>query len=140
MQVVFKLLDGCLPKRQTDGSAGYDLFSASEVIVPSGGVALVRLGFCMQIEPGFEAQIRSRSGLALKKMVFVLNSPGTIDSDYREEVGVVLMNLSPSVFHVSIGDRVAQMVFASVVSADFSLQGCLSSTSRFGGFGSTGGC
>lgn len=138
MKVLFKLLNGFLPKKQTIGSAGYDLFSAVDLIIESNSLGLVKLGFEMEIESGFEAQIRSRSGLALKHQVFVLNSPGTIDSDYRNEVGVILMNLSSVPFVVNFGDRIAQMIFSKICDPQISLISDLSSSSRHGGFGSTG--
>lgn len=139
MKIKFKLLDGQVPAIQTSGSAGYDLYSAVDVCVQAKGVALVRLGFEMEIEPGFEAQVRSRSGLALKRQVFVLNSPGTVDSDYRGEVGVILYNLGDSDFFVKKGDRIAQMVFSKLVGVEISLVDSLSRSDRLGGFGSTKG-
>lgn len=138
MKVLFKLLNGCLPQKQTIGSAGYDLFSAVDLVIAPHFLALVKLGFEMEIEPGFEAQIRSRSGLALKHQVFVLNSPGTIDSDYRNEVGVILMNLSSNPFIVNSGDRIAQMIFSKIFDPEISLISDLSYSNRSGGFGSTG--
>ncbi|WP_342261752.1 dUTP diphosphatase [Alphaproteobacteria bacterium endosymbiont of Tiliacea citrago] len=146
MKVVFNLLTGGrLPERQTEGSVGYDLFSCVDLEIEPKKVGLINLGFCMEIEVGYEAQIRSRSGFALKNQVFVLNSPGTIDSDYRGEVAVILMNLSDNVFKVSVGDRVAQMVFSKVEAPEMVLSDGLSvfrkksdiKESRSGGFGST---
>lgn len=139
MKIKFKLLDGKLPERQTSGSAGYDLYSAVDICVKKNTVELVRLGFSMEMENGVEAQIRSRSGIALKKQVFVLNSPGTIDSDYRGEVAVILYNLGYDDFVVKRGDRIAQMVFARLVDIEMKIDNDLSKTDRLGGFGSTKG-
>lgn len=138
MKINIQLLDGgTLPKRQTAGSAGYDLYAAHTLTLRSGDVKIVKLGFKIAIPSGFEAQIRSRSGLAAKR-VFVLNSPGTIDSDYRNEVGVLLMNLGDEEFVVNIGDRIAQMVFAKVEVANFIQVDELDLTTRADGWGSTG--
>ena len=139
MSVFFKLLkDGRLPEKQTHGSAGYDLFAAHDVEIAYGDVELVKLGFCMELPKGLEAQIRSRSGLALKRKVFVLNAPGTIDSDYRDEVGVLLMNLDKEKFVVKKHDRIAQMVFVSYLDPLLEEVEELSKSNRSGGFGSTG--
>lgn len=138
MNVLFSLVGGRKPERQTEGSAGYDLYSVVEMLLPAKSVGLVKLGFKMQFDVGYEAQIRSRSGLALKHQVVVLNAPGTIDADYRDEVGVILMNLSNDAFHIRIGDRVAQMVFAKIERPDFKVVDSLEESYRCGGFGSTG--
>jgi len=129
----------CLPQPMTEGSSGADLYAAEVVVVPVRGVQVVNLGFSMAIPEGYEAQIRSRSGLAVKKAVFVLNSPGTIDSDYRGEIGVILYNLGGDPFKVNVGDRIAQMVICPVIFPDFEEVEKLSETARGdGGFGSTG--
>lgn len=138
MKVEFKILDGKLPEKQTSGSAGYDLFSALDCVIPAKKVKLVRLGFAMAIEPGFEAQIRSRSGLALNHNIFVLNSPGTIDYDYRNEIAVILCNFSDIDFFVKKEDRIAQMVFSKLWDVEMILVDDLFKTSRLDGFGSTG--
>lgn len=99
----------------------------------------MKTGLFLEIPKGYEAQVRPRSGLALKKGITVLNSPGTIDADYRGEVGVILVNLSQSPFVVEDGDRIAQMVFAEVTQAEWEVTEELSQTERgAGGFGSTG--
>jgi dUTP pyrophosphatase len=132
-----------LPAYQSTGAAGVDLVAAVEagspVILPPGGRRLVPTGFVLEIPEGFEAQVRPRSGLALKQGVTVLNAPGTIDSDYRGEVGVILVNHGDRDFEIARGDRIAQMVIAPVVQARFALVYQLSDTERgAGGFGSTG--
>jgi len=128
-------------KRATSGSSGFDLASAEEqqlTILP-GTVALVRTGLALELPPGLEGQVRSRSGLAARSSVFVLNSPGTIDSDYRGEVKVVLANFGNAPFSVSLGDRIAQLVFSQVPNVVFVAVDELSATERgSGGFGSSG--
>ena len=104
------------PRRASPGSSGVDLFACvdDDVWLEPGASVLIPTGLCLDIPPGFEAQVRPRSGLALKKGVTVLNSPGTIDSDYRGEVGVILVNHGAEPFRVRRGDRIAQLVFAAV--------------------------
>jgi dUTP pyrophosphatase len=129
-----------LPKKETDGSAGFDLRASEHAIIMSGGSSVVPTGFAWQIPSGSVGMICSRSGIAAKHQVFVLNAPGIIDSDYRGEVKVILMNLGPRPFHISPGDRIAQMVMT------IALGGCcvhelaeLQETKRAGGgLGSTG--
>lgn len=129
-----------LPAYATAGAAGMDLYAAADVEIPPGGRALVGTGFAIEIPPGFEAQIRPRSGLAFHKGVTVLNSPGTIDSDYRGEVKVLLVNLSGGTYHCHWGyDRIAQLVIAPVSRLKIEEAEQLSETERgAGGFGSTG--
>lgn len=135
-----------LPSYSTPGSAGVDLRANLAADARQTGWVVrpfervhVPLGFRMEIPAGFEAQIRPRSGLALRCGLSVLNSPGTIDSDYRGEVGVLLVNLGTSEQIVRHGDRIAQMVFARVASARFEEADALSESIRDqGGFGSTG--
>jgi dUTP pyrophosphatase len=132
-----------LPAYQTAGSAGMDLLAAipDQIILQPGNRALVPAGFKMALPEGFEAQVRPRSGLALKHGITVLNTPGTIDSDYRGEVGVILINLSDEPFTVMRGERIAQMVFAAVAKPVDGLTevATLDETERGdGGFGSTG--
>ena len=127
--------------RMTVGSAGYDLHAAcdGEMIVEPGKVVLVPAGFEMAVPPGYEAQVRPRSGLALKSRIGLLNSPGTIDSDYSGEVGVILFNFGDTVFTVSRGDRIAQMVICSLPETELVEIGTLEGTDRgSGGFGHTG--
>ena len=128
-----------LPQYATEGSAGMDLRAAEAATISAGECAGVSTGLFLEIPAGFEAQIRPRSGLALKHGITVLNSPGTIDSDYRGEVKVILANLGKEDFRIEIGDRIAQMVFAEVTEAVFETVCELEETERAaGGFGSTG--
>ncbi len=132
-----------LPSYQSSGAAGLDLVAAlapdAREILRPGERRLVPTGLVLEIPPGFEAQVRPRSGLALKHGVTVLNTPGTIDSDYRGEVGVILINLGPEPFAIGRGDRIAQMVVAPAIQARLVTVEALSETGRgAGGFGSTG--
>ncbi len=130
-----------LPAYQTAGSAGCDVcaFLSEDIVLKPGERALVPTGIKMAIEEGYEVQVRPRSGLAAKNGVTVLNTPGTIDSDYRGEVKVILINLGKEPFTIKNGERIAQLVVKPVVCADFALVSELSRTERgSGGFGSTG--
>ena len=131
-----------LPRYMSDGAAGMDLHAAVEdtLVIEPGGVALVPTGFAIAVPRGHEAQVRSRSGLALSRGVFVLNSPGTVDSDYRGELGVILANMGREPFKVARGDRIAQLVVSGVCSVEWSENEGLPETDRGdGGFGHTGG-
>lgn len=141
MTVKFRKTDpsATLPSYAHPGDAGMDLCSVEELVIPRGERRLVRTGLAMRLPPGYEAQVRPRSGLALKKGVTVLNSPGTIDEGYRGEIGVILVNLGDEPFGVCKGDRIAQMVVAPCARAEIALVPELDSTERgAGGFGSTG--
>jgi dUTP pyrophosphatase len=132
-----------LPAYETPGSAGMDLRAAvaegDTIILTPGARALVPTGLKIALEPGFEAQVRPRSGLALKHGITCLNSPGTIDSDYRGEVGVILINHGQEPFVIRRGERIAQMVIARHEQATVVEVGSLDETARgAGGFGSTG--
>lgn len=130
-----------LPTYATDLSAGVDLRAHlnEKLILKPFERALIKTGLFLEIPENYEAQVRPRSGLALKKGITVLNSPGTIDSDYRGEIGVILINLSQENFEIESGDRIAQMVFAKCEQADWEPVDLLSETNRGeGGFGSTG--
>lgn len=130
-----------LPAYQTAGSAGVDLSAAlaEPVVIEPGQRVLIPTGFAMAIEPGYEGQIRPRSGLAWKHGVTVVNSPGTVDSDYRGEVKVLLINLGQQAYEVRPLDRIAQLVVAPVQQARFELVDRLDETDRgSGGYGSTG--
>lgn len=132
-----------LPAYETAGSAGMDLRAAlaedATLILTPGARALVPTGLKIALEPGYEAQVRPRSGLALKHGVTCLNSPGTIDSDYRGEVGVILINHGQEPFVIKRGERIAQMVIARHAQADVVETASLDETARgAGGFGSTG--
>jgi dUTP pyrophosphatase len=131
-----------LPAYQSPGAAGLDLVAAvpadAPLSLPPGGRALVPTGLVIELESGFEAQARPRSGLALNHGVTVLNSPGTIDSDYRGEVGVILINHGDKPFEISRGARIAQLVVAPAPQARLVVADDLSTTARGeGGFGST---
>lgn len=129
------------PKYQTKSSAGMDLmaFIDDPIIIESGQWKLISTGIYIKLPTGFEAQVRPRSGLALKKGITVLNSPGTIDSDYRGEIGVILINHSKNNFIVNSGDRIAQLVIAKHESINLkNVQSIDSSNRGTGGFGSTG--
>ena len=128
-----------LPAYATDGAAGMDLLAAAALTIPPGGRALVPTGLAIALPAGFELQVRPRSGLALRHGVTVLNAPGTVDEDYRGEVGVILLNTGAEPFAVARGDRVAQAVFAPVARAAWQEVDALPDTARGGGgFGSTG--
>ncbi|AEE16680.1 Deoxyuridine 5'-triphosphate nucleotidohydrolase [Treponema brennaborense DSM 12168] len=130
-----------LPSYQTEGAAGADIRAYLErtVILAPGERALIPTGLCFEIPAGYEIQVRPRSGLAVKSGVTCLNTPGTIDSDYRGEVKVILINLGSEPFVIENGDRIAQLVAAPVVQAAFVPAAALSATERgSGGFGSTG--
>lgn len=141
MTVRFKKLspDAVLPAYAREGDAGMDLRSIAELELPPGGHALVPTGLAMELPEDCEAQVRPRSGLALKHGVTVLNSPGTIDSGYRGEIGVILINHGKEAFKIARGERIAQLVIATVARAEVVEVEELSSTGRgSGGFGSTG--
>jgi dUTP pyrophosphatase len=128
-----------LPSYATKGSAGADLRSNESIIIPPGEWRLIKTGFCVEVPSGFEAQIRARSGLALKYGVTVLNGVGVLDSDYRGEVGVILINHGKQPFSISPGDRIAQMVISQVFNVNFVPVDDLTDTDRdVGGWGSTG--
>ncbi len=131
--------DAALPSYAHEGDAGMDVRSVEELELAPGARALVHTGLVMMLPPGWEAQVRPRSGLALKHGVTVLNTPGTIDAGYRGEVGVILVNFGDRPFKVSKGDKVAQVVVAPVTRAEIVETSELDETERgAGGFGSTG--
>ena len=128
-----------LPVYATHGAAGMDVVAAEELVLPPGQRHAVATGFSIAIPEGFEVQVRPRSGLALKHGITCLNTPGTIDSDYRGEVKVILANLGSEPFEIKRGDRIAQLVPAPVLKAAFLEVASLGETARgTGGFGSTG--
>lgn len=130
-----------LPKYETKGSAGMDLVACIEedITLKNGEIKLIKTGLAIALEQGFEAQIRPRSGLALKNGITVLNTPGTIDSDYRGEICVILINHSSEDFVISRGMRIAQMVISQYQQAQIEIVEELDDTKRgTGGFGSTG--
>ncbi|MFM2264663.1 MAG: hypothetical protein RLZ77_79 [Bacteroidota bacterium] len=130
-----------LPSYETLASAGMDLRAAIQEPISLQPLerALVKTGLFIELPIGYEAQVRPRSGLALKKGITVLNSPGTVDADYRGEIGVILVNLSSETFVIENGERIAQLVIAKHERAEWNPVEALSETSRgAGGFGSTG--
>jgi len=128
-----------IPKKATDGSAGYDVYSAEELVLEAGEFRKISTGIRLSLPNDVEAQVRPRSGLAFKHGITVLNSPGTIDSDYRGEVCVLLINHSKIPFKVEVGMRIAQMIFSKIIPIDFELRSELDESVRgSGGFGSTG--
>ncbi len=132
--------DISMPKYQTNGSAAVDLHAAvkEQITIKPGERKPILTGFCMQFPKGFVAEITPRSGLALKKGISIVNSPGIVDSDYRDEVGVILINLGSEDFIVNRNDRIAQMNIKKIERAEFKEVKELSSSERKGGFGSTG--
>ena len=128
-----------LPAYATAGAAGMDVVSAEDVVIAPGARHAVATGLAMAIPPGFEIQVRPRSGLALRHGITVPNTPGTIDSDYRGELKVILINHGTTPFAVVRGDRIAQLVLAPVTQANWLESDSLDQTDRGeGGFGSTG--
>jgi dUTP pyrophosphatase len=129
-----------MPSKGTSLSAGYDLYAREDMIIPSGEYALVPTGIIIALPDGFEAQIRPRSGLAFKHGVTVLNSPGTIDADYRGEIKVLLINHGREDFSIERGMRIAQMVIASVINTALVEVAVVNDNTErgMGGFGSTG--
>ena len=148
MKVLVKILEHFdqkfeLPQYQTKGAAGADIQAsipgAASIVIPAGKRELIPTGLAFEIPEGFEIQVRPRSGLSLKTNLLVVNAPGTIDSDYRGEVKIILGNFGSTDAIISHGDRIAQLVFAPVTQAIFQRGDHLSSTTRgAGGFGSTG--
>lgn len=131
--------DAVLPAYAHPSDAGMDVRSVEDVMIPVGGRALVHTGLVMMLPPMYEAQVRPRSGLALKSGVTVLNTPGTIDSGYRGEVCVILANFGETGFQVKKGDKIAQIVIAPVTQPEIVETDEVDETDRgVGGFGSTG--
>ena len=144
MSLVIKIHmdNGCedlFPRKAHEDDAAFDLRSRVDAVIPSGKITLVPTGVFMELPVGYEAQVRPRSGLALKHGITVLNTPGTIDAGYRGEVGVILINAGENDFTVARGDRIAQMVVQKLADVELVAAEQLSDTSRgAGGFGSTG--
>ena len=130
-----------LPEYKTEFSAGMDLkaYTKENIVLKAGEIKLIKTGLAIALPNGFEAQIRSRSGLSLKNGIIVLNAPGTIDSDYRGEIGIILMNVGQNDFVIENNMRIAQMVITKYENAKLDLVEELDETTRAdGGFGSTG--
>lgn len=128
-----------IPNRASQGSSGYDLYSSQDVILSAGSITPVKTGIKIAIPRGYEMQVRPRSGLAFKHKITVLNSPGTIDADYRGEILVIMQNFSSSDYQIQRGDRIAQGVFTPILEAEFIPVDTLPVTIRGSqGFGSSG--
>lgn len=141
MTLAFKRVhpEAVLPAYAHESDAGMDIRSVAEVVIPARGRALVPTGLVVLLPPNYEAQVRPRSGLALKSGITVLNTPGTIDAGYRGEIGVILFNTTDTDFAVHKGDRVAQIVIAPVTRVEVVETDSVEETDRgAGGFGSTG--
>lgn len=131
--------DAILPSYETEGSAGMDLRITEDVELAPGEIKLAKTGLKAAIPIGYEGQVRPRSGLALKHGISLVNSPGTIDSDFRGEIGIILINLGRMAVKLSKGERAAQLVICPVMRAEWQVVDDLNSTERGdGGFGSTG--
>lgn len=132
--------ENALPQYETPGSAGLDVRCIEDFAIDNGGRILVPTGLFVEIPQGYEIQVRPRSGLAIKHGVTVLNTPGTIDADYRGEIGVILINHGPRSVEFKKGDRIAQLVLCKVEHIEWLVTGSLTGTKRGEkGFGSTGG-
>jgi len=130
-----------LPNYMTSGSAGMDVYAAveSDIVIEPLGTALIPTGLAIELPIGYECQVRSRSGLSLKSGIFALNAPGTIDSDYRGEIGIILSNFSNKPFTIKRGDRIAQLIVAKYERVVWNETESLNETERSsGGFGSSG--
>lgn len=131
--------ENLMPSYETLGSAGADLKANEEGVLMPGQRKLIKTGISIELPAGYEAQVRPRSGLALKHGISMVNTPGTIDSDYRGEIGVILINHGDTPFEYKKGDRIAQLVIARYSRAEFQICSSLSETERgSGGFGHTG--
>ncbi len=138
IDVKIELRKGTKPVYMTKGSSGADIFASENITIKSNKTELVKTGIFLEIPYGYDCQIRPRSGLSYKNKIIILNAPGTIDSDYRGEIKIIMHNLSNNDFTVKAGDRIAQLVFAPIVRADF-VELKINSTKRnAGGFGHTG--
>ena len=145
LEIKIKKKDGCedlpTPRYMSEGSSGMDIYAdiEGEVVLNPGEIKLVSAGFYMSIPKGFEVQVRPRSGLAIKHGISIVNTPGTIDSDYRGLVGIILINHGKEPFIIKRADRIAQLVVNRVIQADMSAVEELDETARaHGGFGHTG--
>jgi len=142
VQVKFKMMEGCddlAPAKAHEDDAAYDLRSRTDLVIQPGRAALVPTGLFLELPAGYEAQVRPRSGLAIRNYITVLNSPGTIDAGYRGEVASILFNAGEFPFEIHRGDRISQMVIAELAKVTLKKAKNLSDTKRgSGGFGSTG--
>lgn len=141
-QIKIVMAEGChdlVPHKAHHDDAGFDLYSREDVIVAPGKRALIKTGLFIELPYGYEAQVRPRSGLAIKHGITVVNSPGTVDAGYRGEVGVILLNTdTDEAFHITRGERIAQMVIQTLPEVELKVADALTETKRGeGGFGST---
>jgi dUTP pyrophosphatase len=139
--VICQVKNGFIPTYQSETASGADLYASiqEDLVIKPGERNIIPTGLSVQIPPGYEAQVRPRSGLAIKNGISILNTPGTIDSDYRGEIKIIVINLSKEDFTVKRGDRIAQIIFSPVVKANFERKVKLDPSERgSGGFGSTG--
>lgn len=130
--------NGKMPVYMTDGSSGADVYASEDASLQPGETKLIHTGIRIEIPAGYECQIRPRSGLALKHGITISNAPGTIDSDYRGEIMIIMHNLSKNAYSIRKHDRIAQMVFAPVTRVQFSQETINSTVRDSGGFGHTG--
>lgn len=140
MRIYLKKTDkrAIIPEYQTKGAAGFDFHAIEEYIIDSGCTGLVKTGLSVKVPTGYELQVRPRSGMSLKTKIRVANSPGTIDSDYRGEIGIIIDNIGKEAYVINAGDRIAQGVLSKVYKAQFIEKGELDETERADkGFGST---
>lgn len=141
MKIKIKSISGVLPEYETEGSAGMDIraYTEADIVIQPGGRALVPTGLYMEIPNGYEAQIRARSGLAIRNGITMINGIGTIDSDYRGEIKVPLINLGDETFVIKNGDRIAQMIVSRYETVSWEKVSEVGETMRgSGGFGHTG--
>ncbi|PAF51885.1 deoxyuridine 5'-triphosphate nucleotidohydrolase [Helicobacter sp. 13S00401-1] len=141
MNVKIKLVqpDAKVPLYASSGASGFDLYACEDAYIESKGMALINTGIAIELTEGYEVQVRPRSGLALKHGIFVLNTPGTVDSDYRGEIKVLLANFGSEGFKVTKGDRIAQGILAPILKANFIEVKVLQDSTRGAkGFGSSG--
>ncbi|MFA6022534.1 MAG: dUTP diphosphatase [Candidatus Pacearchaeota archaeon] len=141
MKIKIKLLkeNAIIPSYAKEGDAGMDLFSTEKYLVKKGERVLVSTGLAVEIPIGYEMQVRPRSGLALKKGISIVNTPGTVDSGYRGEIGIIIINHGEEDFEINSGDKIAQAVLNKIETAEVELVEELSESERgAGGFGSTG--
>ena len=141
IKIKIKLLNenAKIPVRASEHASGFDIFSAQKTILKAKSFQLISTGFAIEMPQSMEAQIRPRSGLAIKHGITILNSPGTIDADYRGEIKVILINHSDTDFKIEIGTRIAQIVFSKIVETEFEQVENLNESIRGeNGFGSTG--
>ena len=138
VKIIMSDISLVVPAKATGYSAGYDIRSAIDVVLKVGEIKIIPTGLRMEMPNNLECQVRSRSGLAAKHGVCVFNGPGTIDADYRDEIGIILANFGTEDFKIEKNMRIAQLVFAKIIHTNIVISDKLSDSKRNGGFGSTG--